>query len=124
MTAKVSYPEPSSDGPASLAAHVSLSLYSIVKDQTKTKFRQRITILKAQNPVPGHSHLRNHQKIFSGTSSLVASSAAALVSDRLIDPGTQNSQQQQFKKMKKSDKLLIFINISCCLAVMVRFSVY
>jgi len=60
------------------------------------------SIVKKQTPHQGQKQPLPWR--FSETSSASASSAAALVSDRLIRPHPENSQHRQHKKFQENDK--------------------
>ncbi|WP_210162747.1 hypothetical protein, partial [Sinorhizobium meliloti] len=89
-------------GPASSAAHVSLSLYSIVKKQTRNTSRQRSNktkTCKAQSRQSASANLGNPR-----AKDIVASSAAALVSDRAYRPPPSDTSTTIFKKSAENRK--------------------
>ncbi|WP_210183469.1 hypothetical protein, partial [Pararhizobium polonicum] len=80
------------------AAHVSLSLYSIVKKQTDKSVENltpRAQTSLPETPNPHQTFIRNFR-----ASSSVASSAAALVGERFIGDTPERSQQANAKKFK------------------------
>ena len=80
----------------------SLFQSSIVKEQTSHPGQIHRQILNL--PVKEEPVSKSIRQPFQETSSSVASSAAALVSDRLIELPTKNSQLYSFKKITQNDK--------------------
>ncbi|MBV7520071.1 hypothetical protein, partial [Ensifer sp. ENS12] len=103
-TAKVSFRKNPFEFLTSSAAHVSLSLYSIVKKPTNSPSVKPFPTspkLASQTPKSASANQGN-----SRAKVVVASSAAALVSDRAYRPPASKTSTAIFKKTSKKNKPL------------------
>jgi hypothetical protein len=81
--------------------------YSIVKKQTHIRVKNHNQ--KPESPNPQEPNLSANPQVFSRTKDIVASSAAALVSERVIELHPRHSQQGGREKIQKNGKLLVLL---------------